>query len=192
MTNPIVTSSGKRILSPMLINLPPPATGIIRKANERLMQKPAPPVANQNFTLGSDILRFFCWMKLNFDYFDERAKHFPFKLHIPDGFPMGMLRWAFPNTIPLLDCTRLISWPSEAHLHNCRRRNGKTIWKKKMDFSRILKPAVESMFRRFSTENIKVKRLPQINQLNSLLVLQHYWSRRPISFSGNRWHWHSK
>lgn len=59
MTNPIVTSSGNRILSPMLMNFPPPATGIIRKANERLMQNPAPPVANQNFTLGSDILRFF-------------------------------------------------------------------------------------------------------------------------------------
>ena len=48
---PIVTSSGNRILSPTLSNLPPPATGNILAASERLRQNPAPPVANQNLIL---------------------------------------------------------------------------------------------------------------------------------------------
>lgn len=47
MINPIVTSSGKRILSPMLMNLPSPAIGSIRRVRALLKQKPAPPVANQ-------------------------------------------------------------------------------------------------------------------------------------------------
>lgn len=46
--NPIVTSSGKRILSPMLMNLPSPAMGNIRRVSALLKQNPAPPVANQN------------------------------------------------------------------------------------------------------------------------------------------------
>lgn len=45
---PMVTSSGNLILSPMLINLPPPAIGNIFNVKARLKQKPAPPVANQN------------------------------------------------------------------------------------------------------------------------------------------------
>lgn len=45
---PIVTSSGRPILSPMFINLPLPAIGNIFRASARLMQKPAPPVANTN------------------------------------------------------------------------------------------------------------------------------------------------
>jgi len=60
---PIVTSSGKRILSPMLINLPPPAMGSIFKVRARLRQKPAPPVANQKviFLL---VVVFFCGSKI--------------------------------------------------------------------------------------------------------------------------------
>lgn len=45
---PMVTSSGNLILSPILINLPPPAIGNIFNVRARLKQKPAPPVANQN------------------------------------------------------------------------------------------------------------------------------------------------
>lgn len=45
---PIVTSSGRPILSPMLMNFPLAAIGNIFNANARLMQKPAPPVANTN------------------------------------------------------------------------------------------------------------------------------------------------
>lgn len=45
---PSVTSSGNRILSPMVTNRPLLASGIIFIANARLMQNPAPPVANQN------------------------------------------------------------------------------------------------------------------------------------------------
>lgn len=82
MTNPIVTSSGNRILSPMLINFPPPAMGIIRNANERLIQKPAPPVANQNLTLGSDILRFFCFNKNEFDFMDYEPFFLSFLTYI--------------------------------------------------------------------------------------------------------------
>uniref|UniRef100_A0A182J3P0 Uncharacterized protein n=1 Tax=Anopheles atroparvus TaxID=41427 RepID=A0A182J3P0_ANOAO len=58
---PIVTSSGKRILSPIVTNLPLAATGIILNASARLMQNPAPPVANQNVTFlftSVDVLRF--------------------------------------------------------------------------------------------------------------------------------------
>lgn len=44
----MVTSSGNLILSPILINLPPPAIGNIFNVRARLKQKPAPPVANQN------------------------------------------------------------------------------------------------------------------------------------------------
>lgn len=47
--NPIVTSSGNLILSPILTNFPPPAIGSIFNANALLIQTPAPPVANQNF-----------------------------------------------------------------------------------------------------------------------------------------------
>lgn len=50
MINPIVTSSGNRILSPISTNLPLPAIGNIFIANARLTQNPAPPVANQNLT----------------------------------------------------------------------------------------------------------------------------------------------
>lgn len=47
---PSVTSSGNRILSPIATNFPLLASGIIFIASARLMQNPAPPVANQNFT----------------------------------------------------------------------------------------------------------------------------------------------
>lgn len=45
---PSVTSSGKRILSPMVTSRPLLASGMILMANARLTQNPAPPVANQN------------------------------------------------------------------------------------------------------------------------------------------------
>ena len=62
MIKPMVTSSGNLILSPMLINLPPPATGNIFNVKARLKQKPAPPVANQNVIfLFNDV--FFCKRK---------------------------------------------------------------------------------------------------------------------------------
>jgi hypothetical protein len=48
----MVTSSGNRILSPIAKNLPLPATGNIFWAKARLMQNPAPPVANQKVTFG--------------------------------------------------------------------------------------------------------------------------------------------
>lgn len=57
---PTVTSSGKRMRSPMLINFPPPAMGNMRRASARLIQNPAPPVANQKRTFGSEVFRFFC------------------------------------------------------------------------------------------------------------------------------------
>lgn len=51
ITKPTVTSSGKRILSQIPMSFPFPATGNIRSDNARLMQKPAPPVANQNLAV---------------------------------------------------------------------------------------------------------------------------------------------
>lgn len=48
MIQPIVTSSGKPIRSPIDMNLPKPAIGSIFNASARLIQKPAPPVANTN------------------------------------------------------------------------------------------------------------------------------------------------
>lgn len=63
---PIVTSSGKPILSPILMNLPLAAMGNIFNANARLMQKPAPPVANTNeIFLCVD---FDCACKVNFGF----------------------------------------------------------------------------------------------------------------------------
>ena len=50
ITYPMVTSSGNRIFSPTDSNLPPPMSGIIFEAKDCERQKPAPPVANQNFT----------------------------------------------------------------------------------------------------------------------------------------------
>lgn len=58
--NPTVTSSGNRMRSPMLISFPPPAMGDMRSASARLMQNPAPPVANQKRTFESPDFRFFC------------------------------------------------------------------------------------------------------------------------------------
>lgn len=55
----MVTSSGNLILSPMLMNLPPPAMGNIFKVSARLRQKPAPPVANQNVIFLFNVV-FFC------------------------------------------------------------------------------------------------------------------------------------
>lgn len=57
--NPSVTSSGKRILSPMVTKRPLLASGIIFIANARLIQNPAPPVANQNFIF------WFSWLSLD-------------------------------------------------------------------------------------------------------------------------------
>ena len=59
MIKPMVTSSGKRILSPILINLPPPAMGNILRVRARLKQKPAPPVANQK-VIFLFVVVFFC------------------------------------------------------------------------------------------------------------------------------------
>lgn len=58
MTKPTVTSSGKRILSQIPISFPFPATGSIRNESARLMQKPAPPVANQNLAVESLLFGF--------------------------------------------------------------------------------------------------------------------------------------
>lgn len=49
MIKPSVTSSGNLILSPIDTSRPLLATGIIFIAKARLIQNPAPPVANQNF-----------------------------------------------------------------------------------------------------------------------------------------------
>lgn len=127
--NPTVTSSGKRIRSPILINFPPPATGTIRRASARLMQNPAPPVANQKRTLGSDVFRFFyaeheIWVNI----FGFNLLIISWSLHIPGGSQAGKRHSAFPDTIPLPDCTRWADWPVEAHSHSCRRRSDKTIW----------------------------------------------------------------
>lgn len=56
---PNVTSSGNLILSPMVTNLPLLAKGIIFIANARLIQNPAPPVANQNLIFS------FSWLSLD-------------------------------------------------------------------------------------------------------------------------------
>lgn len=48
---PTVTSSGKRMRSLIAVNLSPRINGLIFWTNGRLMQNPAPPVANQNFIL---------------------------------------------------------------------------------------------------------------------------------------------
>lgn len=47
---PNVTSSGSRILSPSAANFPSLTYGAIFVASDFDRQKPAPPVANQNFT----------------------------------------------------------------------------------------------------------------------------------------------
>lgn len=129
--NPTVTSSGNRIRSPMLINLPPPATGTIRKASALLMQNPAPPVANQKLTFGwgscSLVWKIKENLNLNYHWSQIKILILPF----PERSPAAKRHSAFPDTIPWPDCNHSAVGPVGARSHSCRRRSDRTIWKEK-------------------------------------------------------------
>lgn len=112
--NPIVTSSGKRILSPMLVNFPSPAIGNIRRVNALLKQNPAPPVANQKVIFFEGVsVGIFCFVGERFCCYSQGVSGIFFSIwnksknakysHYPEEFLEDWLCLACRDTNLVMD-----------------------------------------------------------------------------------------
>lgn len=132
-----------------------PAIGSIFNANARLIQKPAPPVANTNEIFLGDDCEFFCWT----DETEGESKKWltsclngisealesEMNSRYPHRSPMATQYSVYPNTNPTSDCNCSAAPLVLAHSRNCHRRNGKTTCKMKMKNDRINKLASDAI-----------------------------------------------
>ena len=135
MTYPMVTSSGSRIFSPTDSNRPPPMRGIILVAKECERQKPAPPVANQNFTC-NDLMACQC-AHVSVARLEAEPKRRSAKMRwlpayycLCRGSPGALVRRVCLSTSLDGSQTGSICPPGLEHWRNCHHQNGRTICKR--------------------------------------------------------------